>query len=231
MVVLAGPPLLLFTAAAAALAGWLRTSIKLDAPYTRKIFHFVIFTTAGALHILGELPVVILFGVVVSGAVLFAVARGDGFPFYEAMARPTDAPRRALFVLVPLAMTAIGGLAAALLFGRFASVGYLVTGWGDAVGEPVGRAFGRHPYPVPTLAGVPATRTVEGSAAVCLAATLAAFVALVLGGVSPSLAAAAAPLCGVVSTAVEAFSHHGLDNLTVQIAASGTSNLILAWAV
>jgi len=38
-------------------------------------------------------------------------------------------------------------------------------GWGDAVGEPVGTRFGRHPYRVPSLAGVPATRTLEGSLA------------------------------------------------------------------
>ena len=33
--------------------------------------------------------------------------------------------------------------------GSYAAVGYLVAGWGDAVGEPVGTRFGRHPYRVP----------------------------------------------------------------------------------
>ena len=46
-----------------------------------------------------------------------AVWRSEGFPFYEAIARPSDAPQRTLFVLVPLATTAVGGVASNLLFG------------------------------------------------------------------------------------------------------------------
>ena len=41
------------------------------------------------------LPAVTLFGSIVSGIVLYAVWRGDGFAFYEALARPSDAPRNA----------------------------------------------------------------------------------------------------------------------------------------
>ena len=88
------------------------------------------------LHLMGGFPTVALFGAIVSAAVLYAVYRGDGFGFYEALARPTDAPRRTFFILVPLATTAIGGVLSNLLFGAFATIGYLVCGWGDAVGEP-----------------------------------------------------------------------------------------------
>ena len=227
-VILAGPVLLLFTALAASLAGSLRTVRKVDAPYTRKVFHFVIFTMAGALHLVGGLPVVNLFGVVVSGAVLYAVVRGDGFAFYESMARPSDAPKRTLFILLPLLTTAVGGLASALLFSGFAYVGYLVAGWGDAIGEPVGAAFGRTRYRVPSLGGVATTRSLEGSTAVFVVGTLAAVLGMAAGGVPPVSAMAVAVACGAASTAVEAVSTHGLDNLTVQLTASGTAWLLLA---
>jgi len=155
------------------------------------------------------------------------VARGDGFAFYEALARPTDAPRRSLFVLVPLATTAIGGLGANLLFGGLAHIGYLVCGWGDAVAEPVGTRWGRHRYRVPSIAGVAATRSLEGSAAVFLVGGLAAFAGLLLAGVPQATAAGVAIACAAAGALVEALSNHGLDNLTVQLAAAGTAWLLL----
>jgi phytol kinase len=222
-----GPPLLAWAVVAAAAAGWLRQSRGVRTPYTRKIFHFAIFTTSSVLQLRHGLPAVMLFGVLVSLVVLYGVWRGEGFAFYEALARPTDAPRRTLFVIVPLVTTALGGVLANLFFGpTFAPVGYMVGGWGDAVGEPVGTRFGRHRYKVPSLAGVPATRSLEGSAAVLVMGVLAAMLALVLGGVPAEQAVKVGALCGVAGAAVEAFSSHGLDNLTVQLAAAGT-----AWAL
>ena len=227
VVILVGPLLLLVTGAAAWLAGWLRVGKGLATPYTRKIFHFIIFTIASLLHLTAGLKAVMLFGGIVSLVVIYAVVRGDRFPFYEALARPTDHPRRTLFVLVPLGTTALGGLLANLFFGGFAAVGYLVGGWGDAVGEPVGTAWGRHRYRVPSLAGVPAERSLEGSTAVCLMGVVAAMLALVAQGVSPATALGVGALCGVAGAAVEAFSTHGVDNLTVQVAAAGTAHLLL----
>jgi phytol kinase len=154
--------------------------------------------------------------------------RGGGFPFYEALARPADAPRRTLFILVPLATTAAGGLLANLLFGAWAIVGYLVGGWGDAVGEPVGAAVGRHRYRVPSLGGVRAMRSLEGSAAVLTAGALAAFAGLLARGVDPLAAAGVGAACGVAGALVEAFSTHGTDNLTVQVAAAGVAFLLLS---
>ncbi len=189
-------------------------------PYTRKLFHFGIFTGAAAVHALGGLPATNAFGAVVAAWVLLAVLRGDGDPLYEALARDTDRPRRTLFILVPLATTALGGLLSALLAGPFAAVGYVVAGWGDAVGEPVGARWGRHPYRVPSLGGVSARRTVEGSAAVFAAGALAALLALLGLGVPGGTALFVAPAVAAVGAAVEAVSHHGTDNLTVQLAVS-----------
>jgi len=189
-------------------------------PYTRKLFHFGIFTGAAGVHALGGLPATNAFGAVVAAWVLLAVRRGDGDPLYEALARDTDRPRRTLFILVPLATTAVGGLLSALVAGPFAAVGYVVAGWGDAVGEPVGARWGRHPYRVPSFGGVSARRTGEGSAAVFAAGAAAAFIALIGLGVSAGAALLVAPAVAAVAAAVEAVSHHGTDNLTVQLAAS-----------
>lgn len=227
-VVLLGPLLLLVTSLAAAFAGWLRIARGVKAPYTRKVFHFVIFTCAGVLHLLSGLSAVALFGGIVSLVVVYAVWRGDDFAFFEALARPSDAPHRSLFVLVPLLTTAVGGLAANLFFGPAAPIGYLVAGWGDAIAEPVGTRWGRHRYRVPSIAGVRAWRSLEGSAAVLVVGSLAAFFGLYLSGMPAQTALPVAGACGIAGAAVEAVSNHGLDNLTVQLAAAGTAHFFLS---
>lgn len=214
-----------YALAASRLAAWLHTRRGVRTPYTRKVFHFCIFSMAGITQMLWGLPGVTVYGTVVSFRVLHAAWRGDGDPFYEAIARPSDAPCRTLFVVVPLVTTALGGGLSNLLFAPFGYVGYLVCGWGDAVGEPVGTRFGRHRYRAPSLAGVPATRSLEGSAAVFLAGALAASLGLAAGGAG----AAAVPVgiaCGLAGMLVEAVSTHGLDNLTTQLAAAAA-----AWAL
>jgi phytol kinase len=221
------PLALLYAAAAAAFAGWLRVRRGVRAPYTRKTFHFLILTAAMLVHLGWGVAGVIVFGAVVSLLVLGAVARGSGFAFYEAMARPSDAPRQSLFILVPLATTAVGGVLANLLFPAWAHVGYMVVAWGDAVGEPVGTRWGRHRYRVASLGGVPATRSVEGSAAVALVSAAAAAVALAAVGVPTLQALRAGAAIGLGAAAVEAVSNHGLDNLTLQLAGAGLAWLLL----
>jgi len=210
--------LLMGVGVGAAAARWRRRGIRV--PYTRKIFHFGIFTGAGVVHAIGGLPATNAYGAAVSLVVLVAVARGDGYPLYEALARETDRPRRTLFILVPLLTTAVGGLTSALLVGPYAAVGYLVAGWGDAVGEPVGTRWGRHPYRVPSFGGVTARRTWEGSVAVLSAGWGAAILGLAGASVPLGRAVPVGLAVAVAATAVEAVSHHGTDNLTVQIAAS-----------
>ena len=217
------PASVAYAGGASALAGHLRARRGVRTPYTRKIFHFIIFTAAGLLQILLGLPAVVIFGSVTSLFVLHAVWRGDGYPFYEAMARPTDAPRRTLFILIPLVTTALGGVLSNVVFPAWAFVGYLVCGWGDAVGEPVGTKWGRHRYSVPSMLGVPSTRSLEGSAAVCIAGTLATAAALALMGFGWSSILLIAVGAGVAGALVEAISTHGLDNLTVQVAASAAA--------
>lgn len=219
------PAAIAYAGLAAAIAARLK-SRGVRTPYTRKIFHFVIFTAAGLLQIFVGLPAVVIFGSVTSLFVLYAVWRGDGFPLYEAMARPTDAPRRTLFILIPLVTTALGGVTANLLFPAWAFVGYLVCGWGDAVGEPVGTRWGRHRYSVPSMLGVRSTRSVEGSFAVFVAGTLATAAALALQDATAVDTVRIAIGAGLAGALVEAISTHGLDNFTVQVAASAAAALL-----
>lgn len=217
------PVTLVYAVAAAWAAAHLRAR-GVRTAYTRKAFHFLIFTAAAPVHLLAGFTGVLAFGGTVALLVLWATWRGDGQPFYEALARPADAPRRTLFILVPLVMTALGGLASNFFLGEYALVGYLVAGWGDAVGEPVGARWGRHTYQVPSLAGVAATRSLEGSAAVLLAGSVAAVVGLTLLGHPFDVALAAGLACGTASMFVEAVSTHGTDNLTTQLSGS-----LVAW--
>jgi len=211
---------------AAVTASWLRHR-GTPVPYTRKVFHFLVFTGAAAVHASWGLAGTNVYGAVLALVVLAAVLAGDGNALYEALARDSDRPRRALFVVIPLVMTAVGGLVSAILTGPYAGVGYLVAGWGDAVGEPVGTRWGRHRYRVPSLGGVPAERSWEGSAAVLLASFLAALVALRRTGAGPELVAVALA-CAATGTLAEGVSNHGADNLTVQLAASLTAFSLLS---
>lgn len=220
-------PLLLFTWLAGWLAGILHVKVNLEVAYSRKVFHFLIFTMAGVLHIFGHLSLVALYGVIVSCYVIYGVLRGKGYPFYEAVARPEDSPHQTLFILVPLFTTALGGVTSNILFPQFAHVGYLVSGWGDAIAEPVGRKWGKHSYNVPSLAGVPAIRTIEGSVSVFVVGTLAAFLALWITATPWAIALRAAVLCSVIAALIESVSTHGIDNFTVQVAVAAAAYFLL----
>ena len=196
--------------------------------YTRKVFHFLIFTTVAMLQWWKGTPAVCLFGGTCTMAVFYAVWQGRGHILYEAMAREKDEPHRTFFILTPYFTTLAGGVVSAVVFGPIAIAGYLVTGLGYAIGEPVGTRFGKHLYRVKSLSSVPATRSLEGSAAVfamsCVALLLAAALSPQIvpghGGLLKLLAIAGA------STLAEAISPHGWDNATMQIVPTA---MVWAW--
>jgi phytol kinase len=221
------PIAILYISAVAWLVGYLKARRNVRTAYTRKIFHFLIFTAVSIVHMIWHLPGVTVFGIVSTFVVIYAVQRGDGFAFYEALARPADAPHRTLFIIVPLVTTALGGIATNSFFAAYAYVGYLVCGWGDAVGEPVGSRWGKHQYRVPSLAGVKAHRSFEGSTAVFLSGSIAAIIGLLGAGLLAPSAIAVGFACGAAGALVEAVSTHGLDNFTTQLAAAAVATLLL----
>ena len=222
MILILGPIFLVWSIIIAMGVGCLRIEKGLGTPYTRKIFHFVIFTSAALIHLLLGLTGAALFGGIVTSLVLYAVLRGDGFPFYEALARPSDSPFRSRFILIPLFATALGGITVNLLFPVYAYIGYLVAAWGDAVGEPVGTRWGKHRYAVPSLFGQRVTRSWEGSTAVFVASALAAMAGLWIHSIGIGNAVIIGMICAGICTLIEAISHHGMDNFTVQVGAAGT---------
>jgi phytol kinase len=209
-------------------AGWLKRRCKWRTGYTRKLFHFITFGSAAAVRAeVGQLGLY-AFGAGVSVIIGIALLAGEGNLFYEAMAREKDAPRRSWFIIAPYLATGFGGLISTLCFGELAIIGFLVTGLGDAVGEPIGTRFGKHTYRAPCFGLDQATRSLEGSAAVFVVSSLAAAAALwLLPGVQiPTWLWCATPAIGLAACGVEAISPHGWDNFTMQVAPTG-----LVWAL
>ncbi len=203
-------------------AGYLKKHKGFKTGYTRKIFHFSTFTSAVAIQCIWSTPGVCLFGGMCSLVIFYAVYKGDGNILYEAMAREKDAPRRTHYIIMPYIATLTGGVAANILFGPAAITGYLVTGLGDAVGEPVGTRWGKHTYNVPSLTSVKAIRSYEGSLAVfimCMAA-VAIGISLHPDMILTSRTILLIPLIGILSALAEAVSPHGWDNATMQVVPS-----------
>jgi phytol kinase len=220
---------LLFVSVFAALlaAGMKRKGIR--TPYTRKSFHFIIFSLAGILQYYYDLHAVSLLGAIVFILVMIAVIAGKRWWFFRALARETDAPHEKKFIILPLLSTAAGGIISNIFFPGTAYIGYFVGGWGDAIGEPVGTRWGRHKYTVPTLFGVRATRSIEGSTAVMLLSTAIATVCLLqITAFSWPLCLLYGFVCGMAAAVVEAVSSHGLDNLTIQVCAAGVLHYIIS---
>ena len=213
-----GPPGLAWSFACLWFAGRLKQN-GIKTGYTRKIFHFLIFSTVALLQWRSGTPAVCLFGGMCTVVVFFSVWRGPGNILYEALAREKDEPHRTFFILVPYFTTLVGGLVSNIFFGPLAIAGYLVTGLGDAIGEPAGTMFGKHHYRVCSLSSVPATRSLEGSIAVFVISVVALLLA---SSISPhiTLTAFGIPKVLIIAAActlMEAMSPHGWDNATMQI--------------
>ncbi len=213
------PAGLLWSTVCLLFAGFLKKRYDLKTGYTRKVFHFLVFGSVIMIHWRLGITGVCVFGGMTSLVIAYAILRGSGHLMYEAMAREKDAPRRTYYIVVPYFATLIGGLLSNMLFPATAVFGYLVTGLGDAVAEPVGTRFGKHRYTVPAFTGVKAVRSVEGSAAVFVVSILALAACCAF---SPQFVLAGRTmwvllLIGFVSTMIEAVSPHGWDNATLQV--------------
>jgi len=199
-------------------AGFLKMKKGWRTGYTRKVFHFSIFGAAGLVQVLHGYQGIIVFGSAVSVSIFYSVWRGEGNLLFEAMAREKDAPKKAYFILVPYFATLAGGLLNNFLFPEAIAVfGYLVTGIGDAIAEPVGTRFGKHKYRVLTARKVVSYRSLEGSAAVFAGSVFALILAAFLSGLLLVQVWPMLLLVALVATFTEALSPHGWDNFTLQV--------------
>lgn len=211
------------------LTAFVKEKYRLPVGYSRKVFHFLIFTFAGIFGWIGGFPAVQVFGASIGAVVGEAVLNGSRSSLYTALARPSDAPYEKLYIVVPFCMTALGGMLSNLLFNEFALIGYIAAGWGDAVGEPVGTRWGKHRYRVIDITNMKTYRSLEGSMAVLIACWMGCALVLSFGYnyslvdiVTPSLQIA------LLTTLVEAVSLHSMDNFTIQLAASGYCYFLLS---
>ncbi len=214
------------------LSGYIKIRYKLKTGYTRKIFHFLIFTTAGIIGILGGFQAVQVFGTGVGIIVGYAVLRGYKSMLFNAVARPGDKPYEKFYVIIPFLMTAMGGMISNIAFGKYAIIGYITTGWGDAIGEPAGTRWGKHKYRVPTFTGIRSYRSLEGSIAV-LAASFAGCILISLFGFHISVPEIIyiSLITAIAAMIVEAVTFHSLDNLTIQVVTSGIFYLYLKYLI
>ena len=223
MFLLLGLPSLILAFCYLYLAGFLKKYKKWKTGYSRKVFHFFVFVSASIIQAKLTLTGTIVFGCSVSIVVFYAILKGNGNILYEALAREKDAPRKTYFIIAPYFATLIGGIFSNLIFTlNGALIGYLATGFGDAVGEPFGTRFGRHKYKVPSLTNVISYRSYEGSAAVFIATFLAGcFGLLLLQEPISAFSLLKVFAIAFACTLVEAISPHGWDNFTTQVTASG----------
>jgi len=189
----------------------------------RKTFHIAVFTGAVPVQLWLGFWGVVVYGTVIASMVALGLLRGERASIYRALAREGDGEGQRRLVLVPLAMTALGGLLSVLLVGRFAIVGYLVCGWGDGAGELAGRVWGRRKYRSPLSRGQGSTRTLEGSLAVLAAGFLGGWAALDLLGAPPLSSLGVGLIAGAVGALAEGLSGEGTDNLWVQLLPSLTA--------
>lgn len=214
-----GPAGLLWSAGCLMFAGCLKTRRRWQTGYTRKLFHFLTFGSVVVIHAIWGTPGVCLYGAATTVVIAYALLRGPGHFMYEAMAREKDEPRRTHYIVVPYFATLTGGLISSIFFPNTAVLGFLVCGLGDAIAEPVGTRFGKHPYRAIAIRGVRAVRSLEGSGSVFLVSMLSLILYMAL---SPLFTLtgntiAVAILIAGASTIVEAVSPHGWDNTTLQV--------------
>jgi phytol kinase len=221
------PLFLLYGLLSIQLLSWLKRKKSLKSVYTRKIFHILIFSTAGIIILyLGMIPLFI-FGIIISSLVIIAVVRSRNSNFYKALVRNSDEPAAKFFIILPLISTAVGGTAAVLLFGKISLIGFFVSGWADGLAEPIGTKLGIHQYRTLSWGKTKTIKSLEGTAAVLIFGFFAALAALGLMQIPCLTALITALICSGAAACAEAFSLHGTDNFTVQIVVSGTAYLCL----
>ncbi len=229
IILIGGPLGILWAYICLYISGYLKMKKGFKTGYTRKIFHFLIFMSVVVVQWVWGTSVMCLFGGMASLVILYSLIRGKGNLLYEAIAREADEPHRTLFIVIPYFATFVGGVLGNIFFGQAAVIGYLATGLGDAVGEPVGTRFGKHRYSVLSMFGVKAWRSLEGSTAVFITCMIAVTIGISL---TPQLQLSIGgffwiPIIGLVCTVIEAICPHGLDNTFLQLVPSFMAVILL----
>lgn len=195
--------------------------------FSRKLFHFLVFSTAVVYKFYFSIPGVFILGWAVTAVVFHALWKGENSDGFKALARPKDAPYEKRYIVYPYLATFAGGVVVNMLFEPSAVMAaFLVAGVGDAIGEPVGTFWGKHPYKVPSWGGISSTRTIEGSSAVFVVCFLSIYYVAYLQGLNVPFWIIMA--VAMIPALVEAVSPHGWDNFTLQLSGAISFMLLLS---
>ncbi len=231
-------------------AGWLKARGYVRAGDSRKINHAAVLAGGVVWFNSGEpgpdrvschLAVITLF------LLLLLVCRCRDWKWFRyafhGYAREADRPHDAFHVWFSWLVSIIGLELVDLAFGSLALTrcAALVLGLADAVAEPIGSRFGKHRYLVrDVLTDARRQRSWEGSLAVGVMTSVIIFVSF-----SPALSAdwgfsaltitssrlPIAILAGGFIALVEAWTPHGLDNLTIPLGAAVFIRSVVGLAV
>ena len=186
--------------------------------YTRKIFHFLVFTSAAAINYIWGFSGVCLFGIVISTFIFFAVYQQESSNLYKSLAREKDVPHQTLYILIPYFSTLFGGLSINLFFPEYVALGYLICGIADASGEVVGTKFGKHSFTVKTIGKHMPEKSIEGSASVFVLTFIIyiLFAYSELKTFTPEMFFLLF-ICSLIITVLEIYTTKGFDNFTIQV--------------
>ena len=204
----------------AKISAYLKIRRALQTGYTRKAYHFLVFISAAVINLLFGFSGVCLFGIIVSGFILYALLRRKSSGLYLALAREKDHPHSALYILIPFLSTLSGGILINYFFPEFVLLGYLVCGIADASGEVIGTMYGRRTFKVRLVNFHKSVKSLEGSGSIFIISCLiyAVFSIITHQGVNLSLVAAVF-LSSLTVTVAEILTPKGFDNLTIQVLA------------
>ncbi len=167
------PPIsLAFSWSLLSLLGRWRRKRNFSAGYSRKVCHFTFFLIAIVLRWYAEPVDLMLFGAGASMPILLAVFIRPQGNMIRALAREEDGVDRYRLVWEPWLATSLGGLVVLWLWPQWSIIAFAVTGLADALAEPVGLRWGRHPLKLPMPWLAKSRRTWEGSLSVVLVACL-----------------------------------------------------------
>ncbi|HUM50696.1 MAG TPA: hypothetical protein PK431_02735 [Chitinophagales bacterium] len=224
------PVACLFSFLSLFIAGFCKQTLRWRTGFSRKTFHFLIFIAAFFCQQKLGLPAVFILGWSVTLVLIYAIIKGNGNLFYEALAREKDAPFRTKYIVYSYLATFFGGVISNLLFGPFAIFGYVITGVGDAIAEPIGTFFGKHQYRVFSFDKTKISyRSIEGSLAVFVVSLIVPFIMLNPFDGTYSIHYFWLLTTAIICTLTEAFSPSGFDNMLLQIVASFLFSIFVAY--
>ena len=213
--------LLMYFAAAAALALFARKLLKMPRELFRKTLHLVLlFSLPVFLYAFTSWTLSVLAALVFAVTVYPVLALGEHFEGYaELLTQRKEGEIKKSLMLVFLMFAVIISICWGWLGDRkLAEACIYAWGFGDAAAALVGKRFGRHFLQGRMIEG---RKSLEGTLAMFAVSFLAVFIIMILrGGLTLENCFAISLAASAVSAVVELFTLGGLDTITCPMAAA-----------